>query len=259
MDQNPEPSQSLIEWQNARAGKFTSSGISPLFVKGKGEMFGAGAKTYIRKKAHEILTGNSADGGEKFKQTEWGNKNEAEACEMFEAVVGKGIYYGNADPKFFELNDWAGGSPDWESIDIEWGADFKCPYDGAEHLNNLLINSQAEFKKEHGDYYDQGQMNMKIRGWKRFYFVSYDPRMINPALRLKIIEVLPDPEWIVDFDLRLPAAVSMLKAYVDQVKKATTFVKQGGENIFPTIDEHVAAFMDVVSDPSSFDSNRLLF
>jgi len=202
-----------LEWLQKRLGRFTASEIHKLFVgsKKKGELFGDTANTYICSKVAEILTQEVKEEVD-FKQAEWGKANEIDAMLAFEAAKGiNGNYYGVGDPKFFPHGEWAGGSPDWESKDLIHGADFKCPYNSSEHFKNMLLKSADELKDKRWEYYCQGQMNMLIRGWKLFHFVSYDPRYIDPRFRLKIITVYPDQQWIEEYNERLKAAVTWIE------------------------------------------------
>jgi hypothetical protein len=208
-----------LDWLQKRLGRFTASEIYKLFVRGKkkNELFGDVAMKYIYTKVAEILTQEYKEEVD-FKQAEWGKANEVDAMRAFEAAIGiKGIYYGVGNPQFFTLGDWAGGSPDWESTNLLHGADFKCPYNSAEHLKNLQLKSAADFKKKRWEYYCQGQMNMKIRGWKQFHFVSYDHRFVDPRYRLKIITVYQDQHWIDDFERRLNAAMEEIQQMINPI------------------------------------------
>jgi hypothetical protein len=203
------------EWLQSRLGRFTASEIHKLSVPGKkkGEIFGVGAMTYIRTKAAEILTQEVKDEVD-FKQAEWGKAHEAEACAAFESWLGTtGVYYGGGNPVFFEYGDFEGCSPDWE-IEEEVGADMKCPYNSAEHMKNLLLESAEDLAKERWEYYCQLQYSMLIRGWKVAYFVSYDPRFVYDWMKLKVIQVYPDPEWLEDYSMRIPLAIEELKEMV---------------------------------------------
>lgn len=209
------------DWLQQRLGRFTSSEIHKLFVssKKKGEIFGTGANTYIRKKVAELLTLEVKEEVD-FKQGEWGKANEYDGVRTFEEATGKkGTYYGCANPTFFEFGEYGGCSPDWE-IEGEEGADIKCPYNTDEHILNLRIQSADEFKKLRWEYYCQGQMSMLIRKWKVFHFVSYDPRLIERKLRLKIISAYPDGEWIGEFTDRFAEAVDDVKRTIALLDKS---------------------------------------
>jgi hypothetical protein len=228
------------DWLQSRLGRFTASEIHKLFVGGKRPMtedelkeekakkgrkttvetlFGEGAETYIRSKAAELLTCEVKEEID-FKQTEWGKQHEADACAWFEQNTYKsGTHYGGNDPVFFPFGEYAGVSPDWEG-GTEEGADFKCPYNSAVHVENLSIKSVEEFKVKRWEYYCQAQMGMVVRGWKFFYFVSYDPRIVEPSLRMKIITLLPDVEWVQEFLMRLEMAIERLQEILNSIENS---------------------------------------
>ena len=202
------------DWLAARLGRFTASEIHLLFTSGKkkGEMFGQSAMTYIRTKAAEVLTMEAKE-DINFKQAEWGKAHEAEAWQAFEKRMGiSATYYGAANPTFFPVDDYEGCSPDWEGEGI--GADFKCPYNSAEHLKNMLLTGVEAFKAERWEYYCQLQMSMFLRDWKKSYFVSYDPRFAHESMQLVVLEVLPDAEWEAEYQARVGAAVEILKSII---------------------------------------------
>lgn len=194
------------EWRSKRLGRFTSSEWHKACVSGKGgKYFGQGAETYIRQKVAEEITQELKE-EKTAASTDWGYSNEYDGIQSFEAATGfKGIAYGIGNPQFFEYGDHAGGSPDWEEVGVR-GADIKCPYNSDVHLENIFIETQEQFKKERWEYYCQAQMNMLIRNWKEFYFVSYDPRMPS-ILKLSVLLITPDQEWIEDFKVRLEKAI----------------------------------------------------
>lgn len=226
------------EWMQRRLCRFTASEIHKLFVGGSRKMtaeelkeakenkskrttvdtlFGEGAETYIRMKAAEFLTCEVKEEID-FKQAEWGKAWEPVARREFEAQhLMSGDYYGNENPTFFEYGEYAGVSPDWEGF--ESGADFKCPYNSHIHLENLLIKDQEEFKAKRWEYYCQAQMGMVVRGWKVFYFVSYDPRIVETQYQMKVLEIYPDEAWREEFEVRLNAAIERVKEILNQLEQ----------------------------------------
>lgn len=204
------------DWRNRRLGRFTASAIHKLFESGRTkELFGKGAMTYIHERVAEEITQIAPDQVE-TKAIEHGYGYELEASQLFEERRGlKGILYGIGNPQFFEYGDHAGGSPDWE-IENTCGADFKCPYNSAIHIANLRIKTVEEFKKQRYDYYCQLQMNMLIRNWKEAFFVSYDPRMPND-LKLYVLKILPDDEWVKEFKHRLDEAIILKERILDEL------------------------------------------
>jgi len=227
---------SNTDWLTQRLGRFTASEVYKLFVgvRKKDEFFGQGALTYIRQKAAEVITCEVKDTID-FKQAEWGKANEPEANRMFEDIIGiKGNYYGVAEPKFFPYGEHGGGSPDWESLDQTEGADFKCPFNSDVHLENLLINSVAEYREKRWEYYCQGQTNMLIRGWSQFYAVSYDPRMPMP-LQMKIIAFGPDADWVKEFKERLAKAGEVKQSMIDLLSTRSVLIAEHDSEVGATI------------------------
>lgn len=227
--------QDVSEWLLKRCGRFTASEIHKLFAGGKkkDQLFGTGAMTYIRTKAAELLTMEVKEELD-FKQAEWGKANEFDGVIALETYLGySGKHYGVNDPVFFQYGEYAGGSPDWERMieGDEEGADIKCPYNTSEHIKNMMLKSVEEFKNERWEYYCQGQMNMKIRGWKKFHFVSYDPRMIEESHRLKVITMYPDSEWLKEFDKRINAAIDEVKAIMKAMDKPNVLLASAGEGV----------------------------
>lgn len=219
-------SESEIDWKMQRLGRFTASDCHKLFISGrkKDEFFGVGSMTYIRSKVAELLTLEIKEEID-FRQAEWGKVHEAEAVQAFEAMIGKsGDYYGASNPVFFPYGQYAGGSPDWE-IESDEGADIKCPYNSSIHVENLQIQSAEEFKDKRWEYFCQAQSNMLTRGWKRFHFVSYDPRMPE-ALQLKIITILPDAQWIDEFVTRIKKGSRIIEDIIDSFNNVSLIVCQ---------------------------------
>lgn len=226
------------EWLQTRLCRFTASEIHKLFVGGTRKMtpeelqqakedkskrttvdtlFGDTAETYIRTKAAEFLTCEVKEELD-FRQAEWGKSWEPVACREFEEQYRMtGEYYGTQNPMFFEYGEYAGVSPDWEGF--KCGADFKCPYNSHIHLENLLLKDQEEFKSKRWEYYCQAQMGMLVREWDVFYFVSFDPRVVETQYKLKVLEISPDYVWREEFEMRLKAAENRLKEILNQLEQ----------------------------------------
>lgn len=217
-----ERSPEEIDWLAERMGFFTASEIHKIMPSPSGRNYKKdlrdidGAMTYIKTKLAERLTLEYKESID-FKQGEWGKLWEPKAVNEFEKATGvKGVHYGCNNYKFFKYGESAGLSPDWE-IENEEGADIKCPYNTSEHITNLLIKSAQEFASERWEYYCQGQFSIKARNWKKFSAVSFDPRMIESQLRLKILPIYPDEKWQTDFDKRLKEAIEMLEELRDEL------------------------------------------
>lgn len=201
------------EWMQMKCGKFSGSEISDLLVEGKkkDEYFGVAGHSYIRKKLAEILTGIVVEING-VPAMEYGNSLELDGCTAFEKHVGlKVSYMGKVNPKFFQWSDYSGSSPDGlieaENAIIE----IKCPYNSAEHVRHLFLDSADDLKIERKDYYAQLMMNLLCTGKKKAYFVSYDPRISIASLRLKILIVYRDEPFIENLKERISEAEKYLK------------------------------------------------
>lgn len=216
-----------VEWMNKRCGKFTASEIHKLLEKGskKEDYFGKGAMTYIRTKLAEILTGNVVEIAG-VDAIEYGESNELEAVLAFESETGMKVnYMGKANPKFYQYSDYSGGSPDGLTEDDKAIIEIKCPYNSAEHVRYLFMECADDLKAERKEYYAQIQMNMLCSGKEYGYFISYDPRLSIPKLRLKIINVYKDEAFIEMLKERIAEAEKYLKvlyASLDEKELTTT-------------------------------------
>jgi hypothetical protein len=202
------------QWLNDRLGNFTASRISELLASGKGknEIFGDTAMTYIREIVAEMMTGERKPSAYS-KSLEWGNDYEAEAMEAYIARTGYDvIYYGKENPVFFPINGMpAGGSPDG-LIENERVIEIKCPYDTANHIEYCTMTVE-EFKnsgkKHHKGYYAQVQLNMVATNVLKADFCSYDPRIIKDEYRLAILTVPFDMAFWKNMEARIYEAAEM--------------------------------------------------
>lgn len=202
------------EWEAARLGKFTASEIHKLMGAGKKkeDYFSVGAMTYILDVVSEIITQEKADDFEGNGATEWGHANEALAIRAFEAETFLAVtHYGNANPKFYPLAwavNFAGGSPDCETANHI--GEVKCPKKTAIHLSRLPYKDANCLKENEPMIYGQLQFNMLCAGKKKGFFISFDPRIPHESMRLKIIWVDLDVEYLNTLCERLGKAIEVL-------------------------------------------------
>lgn len=207
-------------WKGERLGKFTSSEIGKLMVKGrsKEQYFGDGAITYIESRAAEIFNQLPVTNLDGMKAVEWGKQYEAEAVVTLEQKLGVQVeYYGAQNPKLFSfepLKQWAGGSPDGIIPSLKAVFDIKCPENSTNHIKYWRMKSGADLKSENQLYYAQLQFNMLCTGLRKSFFVSYDPRPLESAVRLKILEVTYDEPYCLELVERLHKAVDMLRQII---------------------------------------------
>ena len=211
--------EQLQQWELDRLGKFTASEIWKLMEKGKSGYFGKGALTYIRQKAAEILTLEQVNGGRINSQAlEWGNAHEYEAVKELESKGNKVEYYGGGNPKFFEFTPFTGGSPDG-IIDGCAVLEIKCPFNSAEHIQHLMLDTVEDLKDYAPEYYWQITANMVFTGLESSLFVSYDPRFADDHLRLKTLQFQlneADKDLLLE---RLSHAEKTLAEMVDKIRK----------------------------------------
>lgn len=206
-------------WKAARLQKFTSSKIAKLRVEGtKGAIFGVAAVTYIYKVAAEALTLDYNEASSAA--IKWGEEWEPRAAEAFETALGvEVIYYGKANPLFVEYEKFpnhCGGSPDGEVVSQKAIVEYKCPYESGNHAEMLRLVklNQFDLRKFDADYYGQVQFNILLKKADFGYFVSYDPRVIDPALRLVYVKIEKDEKYLSELEERIVLAVAEKKKYL---------------------------------------------
>lgn len=159
-------------WKELRAGKFTGSEINK--IMGKKGLCKTG-ESYVKKLIAEehTLCFNDLN----MKSMEWGKLYEPEA---------RFLWSNNRNKKVEQIPfilsdeyDEIGCSVDGINFDEKFIIEIKCPYESVNHFDNLLIQSEAEFKELREDYYWQIQHNLFVTGYNLCYFISYDPRFKN--------------------------------------------------------------------------------
>lgn len=214
------------KWLIERHGKFTASENYKLLAGGsKNELFGAGANTYIRKKAIETMTVFSERPElENVKSLLWGKLYEAPAYQCYINVTKNYNmrYLGSENPLYLAYNEYSGGSPDGimgEDVVIHWGLELKCPKSSEVHDDYLQLKDQWDLKSYNIMNYTQIQMLLMTTKAEGFDFFSFDERFIDARLRHKLIEVRPDKRFQDNLAMRLECA-QKLKLEIIQSRKA---------------------------------------
>lgn len=181
------------EWLKKRWGKFTSSEMHRLMSSSKDGGLSQGAHTYIIEKAAEVLTEFSPEHVSTL-QMEWGKEYEAEAIQVFSELTGYAVINTGNDQKFIasSCNQW-GGTPDGRTAD--GGVEVKCPM-SKNHLLYKEVCDWRTLKYIEPKYYWQVQGYIELTGSSQWYFISYDPRFIEPSLRLHWCEIQRNQEDI---------------------------------------------------------------
>ena len=207
------PLQNTDKWREQRLHHFTSSELSKLLTKPKsGEGLSKTAETYIFDKiAEELTNGTCLDYTQvETKETRWGHDFEPAARETYEERMGVKVELCG----FIEYTAAFGGSPDG-LVGLDGGVEIKCPYNSAVHARYLLMNSPADLKAIRPEYYAQIQGNLLVTSRKWFDFVSYDPRIENPAFALKVLRIERDEQMIAEIE----DAITRATAYRDELLK----------------------------------------
>lgn len=194
-------------WEIRRLGKFTSSCIDKLLTPPKskearerGEL-GDTAKTYIKSRAAEIITGTTRQVTNWA--LEWGNTYEPMAAEKLALRFPGMEYLGKQNPIFFPFTDFSGGSPDGILRERKLIFEIKCPEDPANHVEYCFIDSGKQLKELARDYYHQIQMNMACvaKEWEvpfeemNAIFCSYCPIVNDPYIDIHTAIIEPDMEF----------------------------------------------------------------
>lgn len=190
--------QGSENWEQLRAGRFTSSEIWKIMECGKRPMtkeelaarpksgkgsattqvpdpakMGAKGITYINQKVAEVLTGKPKPSAYAYPLV-YGKETEPEAVEYFQkktSLVCEEI-------GFQTWGEHAGGSPDRMLTNGE-GLEIKCPFQSENQIEYLLLTDRFDLKANYPEYYWQVLSLMLFTDTKRWHFCTYDPRMLE--------------------------------------------------------------------------------
>ena len=211
------------QWYQDRWGKFTASEIHKLLSKGPGaEMFGVGARTYIKKKAIERQTEFWENPKLEFvKPLLWGKRYEEPAFRHYVRLTGNKSmrYMGTETPMFLAYDENSGGSPDGimgagESIVL--GLEMKCPMNSEVHWDYCGFKDQWDLKEGVIEYYAQIQFLLMITKAELFHFVSFDERFKDSNKRMCIVEFFPDKSFKAGLAIRIKQAVKERDKLIEQ-------------------------------------------
>jgi len=217
--------QGSEQWEQVRAGRFTSSEIWKIMECGKRPMtpeelkarpksgkgsattqvpdpskMGLKGLTYINQKVAEVLTGKPKPSAYAYPLV-YGKETEPEAVEHFQKITGLEC----EEIGFQVWGDHAGGSPDRILSNGE-GLEIKCP----------LPHTQVEYLLENKlptEYIQQVQGQLFITGRKWCDFMSY-----SKGLKPLIIRVERDEEFILKLEGALNNFCKELEQIVEKIK-----------------------------------------
>ena len=182
--------QGSPEWFAQRLGRITASNFGALMTLPRSKkdreagLISETARTYLVKKVSEVLTGMSKEFT--TQSMEWGSETEDEARKIYELenmVEVKQIGFA-----ILESNPIVGGSPDG-LVGDDGIIEIKCP-DSNTFTGYLLGDSIVK------GYMAQIQGNLWILDRLWCDFIVYDPRVIREDLRIHIMRVNRDDEYI---------------------------------------------------------------
>lgn len=204
------------DWLMLRRGKFTASDFHRLMAyQGKSEM-PKGGQSYALEKALELLT-EFEPGSYMSQAMQWGIDHEPEAVQAFVAHTGHDVASHGAGQIFLRLGDDVGGTPDGLIPSERSGLEVKCP-GSKTHLEYIGISDGESLKKIANEYYWQVQGLMMINLSDKWYFVSFDPRFINPKHRLHIAVIIRNETDIHDLRIRLDMAIEYRNEILERLR-----------------------------------------
>jgi hypothetical protein len=203
----PESLQGGSDWHYDRLGKFTASRFDDLMKRGRGkdQRFGNMCLTYVYEvlggiltQQPHIVTSQSMD---------WGHDNEQAAIEAYEHESGNKV----DAVGFVSYGDYAGGSPDG-LVGKDGIIEVKCPYNPGNHAKTLVTGQVPD------QYWFQVQGNMMVTGRKWCDFISFDPRVQDESLKMKVIRVDRDEDTIELIGQRIKEVRELLEQIATESK-----------------------------------------
>lgn len=221
--------EEINNWLSTRCGKFTSSEIHKLIPNGikKGELISKAGKTYIRQKAAEFITREPIQKPTTYAM-EWGLSHESEAITVFESLYGEVEKFGGNNPKFFQINENWGGSPDAMLGDAV--IEVKCPFNTSEHFEHLLMNTAEDLKSYAPEYYWQMVSNMIILKKNFGIFISYDPRYpLEHNLKVLKFQLNPTDAELLSF--KVDNAIVEFKKLISLIYEPSEAAKEDASGV----------------------------
>lgn len=184
----------------------------------KDGVFGDTALSYIKEKVDECIMSDDVFlsfqkwYGYSNQATKWGESYEDDAREKYSERTGLFV----EQTGFVEFDKHCGGSPDG-LIPSESGLiEIKCPFNGARHIDFMLMKEPVDLLEISKQYYYQVQANILFCDASFCDFISYNPRC-SELLSMKILRVYPDKRAIEELEERITLAETMLENLLSEV------------------------------------------
>jgi YqaJ-like viral recombinase domain len=204
------------EFIQNRLGVFTASEIFKLFTPKFEIADNETARKYIAQKAYEKATRQRATAEIDAPSLRWGKQYEGEAITNYIELTGNMVHSHGEEQVFFAHDELdAGCYPD--GLIKNGVLEVKCPYNGSEHLQNLMCGKEiGSFKKLRFEYYLQTQFQLWVTGREVSHFVSYRPD-IEGLPKIHVI-VLPRDEFVIHrLDLAVRGAMEQRDAILSEL------------------------------------------
>ena len=216
--------QRTDQWYLQRKGKLTASEIVNILTKGRGkdEVFGKTALTYLNEKVSERLMDDEMfiyymnDVKKSTPAMRWGTEYEDTAREQYELAKGVKVM----DCPFMPMKgyeSYVGGSPDGRLSTLDRIIEIKCPYNPAVHVEHCRWIKPEDLKVGNPQYYAQVQHNMLITGTELCDFISYSP-LYRQGLDLHILEVPLDKDFCDNLMDRIRLSVDYIRKFEETFK-----------------------------------------
>jgi len=177
-------------WADERLGMITSSKCSIWMSEGraKDDKYSVQCIRYLYSRIAELLIGSAHMAGTGAAAISWGEDFEEEAFNLYKKKI-KRKKVSVRKTGFIKFNDYAGGSPDG-TVGTKGILEIKCPYDPTNHVMTMATGLPYEDKHN-----AQIQCNILFTGSQFCDFVTYDPRIRDPKLKMTINRIKADPAY----------------------------------------------------------------
>ena len=177
-------------WADDRLGKITASKCSIWMAEGrsKNDKYSVQCIKYLYSRIAEMLIGSAHMAGTGAAAISWGGDFEEEAFNLYKSKM-KRKKVAVRKTGFIKFNEYAGGSSDG-TVGTKGILEIKCPYDPTNHVVTMDTGLPYEDK-----FKAQIQCNMLFTGSTFCDFVTYDPRIQDPKLKMTINRIKPDTAY----------------------------------------------------------------
>lgn len=204
-------------WKKRRIGKITSSNLDKLMNFSKdGRIKTKAGIDYLLEIKHQIETGCESEYAS-APAMRWGKEYESEAHEYYRKITGIDMLSGTTgfnEILFIDnIIDGFGDSPDGCTVEGNGIVEYKCPYNGANHLRNCALNMYSDSE----DYFWQCIGHMIDPKVEWCDFVSFDPRYPDGhPNKMKIIRINRE-----DVQGKITQLEEKLKLWIDVLKNGS--------------------------------------